>query len=244
MLIHSPSQAWAIATARPIGNEHRIKIVNYIPNTVVRFVGHYTYNSIIEFAPDEEIKTITMGTSTGWQIHPEGNRIFLKPIETDATTNMTVITNRRMYFFEMHAEEAESIDDDNLAFIVKFVYPQNAPSHQAAVVVHNSVLPDLTHPELYNFRYQISGKSKNIEPILIFDDGEFTYFKFRNINAEIPAIFLVNGEGDESLINYRVTEGFIVIERVAERFTLRHGHDTICVFNQAYSQDSWEDTQV
>ena len=115
----------ATTVARGMGNENRIKIINYKPNTVFRFTGHYTYQSIIEFSLDEEIDTISMGTPTPWQIIPAGNRIFLKPVEDDATTNMTVITNKRMYFFEMHAEEATDIDDDNLSFVVKFVYPDD-----------------------------------------------------------------------------------------------------------------------
>ncbi|MDJ1407183.1 MAG: TrbG/VirB9 family P-type conjugative transfer protein [Candidatus Midichloria sp.] len=32
---------------------------------------------------------------------------------------MTVITNKRMYFFEM--QDATDIDDDNLSFVVKLV---------------------------------------------------------------------------------------------------------------------------
>ena len=56
--------------------------------------------------------------------NPTKNRIFLKPIEDDATTNMTVITDRRIYFFEMNAEEAKNIRDKNISFIVKFVYPE------------------------------------------------------------------------------------------------------------------------
>jgi len=53
------------------------------------------------------------------------------------------------------------------------------------------------------------------------------------LNAEIPAIFLVDRTGKEGLVNFRVTGGYVVVERVANRFTLRRGPDTICVFNEA-----------
>ncbi|CAG7589273.1 MAG: P-type conjugative transfer protein VirB9 [Candidatus Midichloria sp.] len=240
-----PSKATTVP--RGIGNENRIKIINYKPNTVFRFVGHYTYQSIIEFGLDEEIDTISMGTPTPWQIVPAGNRIFLKPVEDDATTNMTVITNKRMYFFEMHAEDATDIDDDNLSFVVKFVYPDdgiyssfavnssNSGASQAIRTLSSYHGPDLTHPELYNFNYKISGKRSDIEPLQIFDDGEFTYFKFRNINAEIPAIFLVDSDNREGIINYRIAGKYVVVERVAAKFTLRHGKSTICVFNESYN---------
>lgn len=221
----------ATVMPRSMGGEDRIKIINYVPNAVFRYIGHYYYQTIIEFSLDEEIQTITMGTPTPWQIVPAGNRIFLKPIEDDATTNMTVITNKRMYFFEMHAKNADSINDPDLAFIVKFVYPSET-NYSSVKHIESYSGPDLTKPELYNFNYKISGTAANIEPTQIFDDGKFTYFKFREINAELPAIFLVNNDGSEALINYRVEKGYIVVERVARKYTLRHGNDVICVFNE------------
>jgi len=144
---------------------------------------------------------------------------------------MTVITNKRMYFFEMHAKNANSINDPDLAFIVKFVYPSET-NYSAVKHVESDSGPDLTKPELYNFNYRISGSAVNIEPIQIFDDARFTYFKFREINTELPAIFLVNNDGSEALINYRVEKGYVIVERVAEKYTLRHGNDVICVFNE------------
>ena len=223
----------AVVIPRPIGGESRIKIINYVPNAVFRYIGYYYYQTIIEFSLEEEIQTITMGTPTAWQIVPAGNRIFLKPIEEDATTNMTVITNKRMYFFEMHAKNATNINDPSLAFIIKFVYPSDT-TYSAVQHVDNDNAPNMAKPELYNFDYKISGNAVNIEPIQVFDDGRFTYFKFRELNTELPAIFLVNSNGTEALINYRVDSGYIVVERVAPKYTLRHGNDVICVFNEKY----------
>ena len=231
IFVFNGPQSEATVMPRPIGGENRIKIINYVPNAVFRYVGHYYYQTIIEFSLGEEIQTITMGTPTPWQIIPAGNRIFLKPIEDDATTNMTVITNKRMYFFEMHAKNADSINDQDLAFIVKFVYPDDN-NYSTVQHVNSSTGPDLKRPELYNFNYKISGNATNIEPFQIFDDGRFTYFKFRQLNAEVPAIFLVHADGTEGIINYRVDNGYIVVERVSSRYTLRHGNDVLCVFNE------------
>ena len=225
--------AKAVVLPRPIGGESRIKIINYVPNAVFRYIGYYYYQTIIEFSLEEKIQTITMGTPTAWQIIPAANRIFLKPIEEDATTNMTVITNKRMYFFEMHAKHASNINDPKLAFIIKFIYPSEI-NYSGVQHVESNTGPNMAQPELYNFDYKISGNAVNIEPIQIFDDGRFTYFKFRELNTELPAIFLVNSDGSESLINYRVDSGYIVVERVAPKYTLRHGNDIICVFNEKY----------
>ena len=225
----------AAITARPLGKEKRIKIINYTPNTVFQYVGHYMYQSILEFGLDEEIETVLMGTPTPWKIIPSGNRMFIKPIDDNATTNMTVVTNKRMYFFEMHAEEAKGIDDENLSFVVKFVYPDDS-NFNSIKQVHQTTAPKLSNPELYNFRYKLSGKAKHIEPVEVFDDGKFTYFKFREESAEIPAIFMVFSDNTEGLVNYRVADGYVVVERTAPKFTLRSGNDTMCVFNENWKR--------
>ena len=44
------------------------------------------------------------------------------------------------------------------------------------------------------------------------------------------AFFLVDSMGNESIINFRARGPYIVVERVAPRFTLRHGNSVVCVF--------------
>ena len=124
LLCVSSAHGLSVISPRPMGKEERIKVINYLPNSVFKFTGHYYYQSIIEFAPGESIDNILLGTSGLWQIHVSGNRMLLKPTADDATTNMTVITDKRMYFFELYAEEARDINDPNISFIMKFLYPQ------------------------------------------------------------------------------------------------------------------------
>lgn len=217
---------------RPIKIDHRVRTVIYQPDEVYKYTGHYRYQSSIEFAPDEQIQTISMGDSTAWMMNPSGNRLFLKPIEQDATTNMTLITNKRIYLFELHARDTDDIDDPNMVFVMRFIY-QDDQSMQAISGFSDSVpVIDINeNPEKYNLNYTISG-TETIAPIRIFDDGEFTYFQFRDKNAEVPAFFWVDKDGNESLINYRTRGDYIVVERVSSKFTLRHGGDVVCVFNE------------
>src|SRR3977135_3683779 len=79
--------ALAVREARPVQIDHRVRTVMYQPDEVYKFIGHYACQSPIEFAPDEEIQTLSMGDSTAWLLQPSGNRLFLKPVEQGATTN-------------------------------------------------------------------------------------------------------------------------------------------------------------
>jgi len=228
MGLHAAQESSTIAA------DNRIRTFVYNANEVYSFTGHYRYQSSIELSPDESIQSISVGDSFGWQIVPSGSRIFLKPIDQDATTNMTVVTDKRIYLFELHAEEATDIRDDQMIFSVRFTYPEGGGVNDSLQLFAKNEVPNIedTSKENYNFNYTVTG-SRIISPLKIFDDGEFTYLEFRDKNADVPAIFLVDGFGNESLINFRTTGNYIVIERVSSQYTLRHGDDVACVFNES-----------
>lgn len=241
-------QAHALQTSTPHAIDSRIKTYVYNRDDVYIYTGHYRYQSSIIFEADEEIVTITMGDTLGWQMVPSGNRLFLKPISPEATTNMTLLTNKRQYLFELYAEEAEDIRDEELTFIARFVYPDSSNgsgfigedtlrsfgvantggSSDDAIQGGVLAIPE----EEINRNYSFSGNA-GIAPLEIFDDGEFTYLEFRGKNAELPAIFKVLSDGNESLVNYRIEGPYLVIEQVAQQFTLRKGVDVACVFNES-----------
>lgn len=227
----------AVRESRPISTDSRLRVMTYSPDAVFKYVGYYNYQASIEMAPDEEVVNISMGDTTGWQIVPSGNRIFLKPIEQDAQTNMTLITNKRIYFFELYAEEAKNMRDPDMVFNVKFLYPENKINGDTLKYgnLDDNIMPDLSRPEKYNFNYTITG-NEEIAPIKILDDGEFTYLQFRNMNAEMPAIFAVDDDLKEYVINYRILEEklpTVVIEKVYKKLTLRSSKKITCVFNEA-----------
>ncbi|MEQ9115342.1 MAG: P-type conjugative transfer protein VirB9 [Rickettsiales bacterium] len=222
--------AHAAREPRAISLDSRLRVWSYDPNVVYKYIGYLGYQGSIVFGDGEAIETISMGDPTGWQIINSGNRLFLKPTSKDATTNMTLITNMRLYFFEMHAEETDSIDDPGLAFQVKFLYPtgNNIMDYSG-----QAEEPDLSDKKNLNFNYTISG-SDLIAPIKIFDNGVFTYFQFRDKNQPIPAFFRVTKEGEESMVNYQVMGDYIVLTEVSSQYTLRYGKEITCVFNENF----------
>lgn len=230
------NNALGIRESRPTPVDSRIRVIVYNPDDVFKFIGYYGYQASIDLAKDEEVISISMGDTTAWQIVPAGHRIFIKPIEQDATTNMTLITNKRTYFFELYAEEAQDIRDPDMVFNVRFIYPDEEEGEHLRSYTASSAGPDLGHPEKYNFNYSISG-NEEIAPIKIFDDGEFTYLQFRDKNAELPAIFAVDDELRESMVNYRLdpaNSNMVIVEQVFKKLSIRHGKKIVCVFNEVF----------
>jgi type IV secretion system protein VirB9 len=226
--------ASAILIPQPLATDPRIKVVSYAPNEVIKYTGFYRVQTSWEFPIDETIQTISLGDPVAWIMQPSGNRLFIKPVEQDATTNMTLITDKHLYLFELHAGEAKGVDDKNVTWILRIINPSGTDTGFTQTGL--DPVPDLStdDPSKYNFRYTVSG-SEDITPIRIFDDGEFTYFEFRDKNGEIPAFYTVDSQNNETMINFRTRGPFIVVERVAPRYTLRHGNAVVCIFNEAMS---------
>ncbi|WP_353284615.1 P-type conjugative transfer protein VirB9 [Wolbachia endosymbiont (group A) of Lasioglossum fulvicorne] len=239
------SDALAKQEPRSIAGDNHIKVINYNPQAIHKYTGFYGYQSSILFEPGEVIQNLSMGDSTGWQLLPQGNRLFIKPIDDIADTNATIITNKRVYYFELHAEEATGLDDPKLAYEVRFLYPlfssdeiYTTNNGDILEQASHTIIPDINDIEVVkkglNFNYSISHVKggQSIIPIKVFDDGKFTYLQFNKINSDFPAVFMVDSAGYESLVNFRTVDNYLIIERVSSVFTLRNGSSTVCLFNE------------
>ncbi len=103
-----------------VGNDYRIRTIIYGQNDVFRVNSIYGYQTVVEFQADEKIQTISVGNPSIFKIIPSQNRLFIKAYQNGQQTNMTLITNKRMYQFEL-TSNADIVED--LMYLVRFVYP-------------------------------------------------------------------------------------------------------------------------
>lgn len=108
----------------PITRDSRIKTYIYNPNEVYLVVLHFGFQSHLEFAPGETVETISLGDSYAWKITPLGHRLFIRPLEKNIRTNMTIITNKRSYQFDIVSKELEEGEEHDLVYQIKFFYPK------------------------------------------------------------------------------------------------------------------------
>ena len=219
------TSATALAvTPRPGAGDPRIHFVDYDPFAVVELKGALRHQLTVEFDPSERIENVAIGDSLGWQVTPNrrANLLFLKPMARRPATNMTVVTNLRRYNFQL---TSLSQPTRAMPFTVRFIY---APP--AALVV--TPPPPDPPPEVRNAAYSFQG-SRALLPVRIFDDGRDTYFAFQG-DEDLPAIFAVEPDGAEAVINLRRRDDLFVADRVAQGFVLRRGGDVTRVFNDGY----------
>ena len=110
--------------AVPIVTDSRIKTFVYNPNEVFAITTEYGYQSNIEFGDNESIETISVGDRVSWQIIPATQRLFIRAMEENAHTNMTVVTNKRAYQFDLRSSSAAAVvGSEQLVYVVRFYYP-------------------------------------------------------------------------------------------------------------------------
>ncbi len=85
----------------------------------------------------------------------------------------------------------------------------------------------------WNVRYAGIG-SKRIEPTWVKDNGENTFIQFP-LNQGQPAIFAVAPDGVETRLDYSLQDDVMVVNRVAQRFVLRHGEEALCLVNLQFN---------
>ena len=126
LLIFTCSNKIALGDETSLTTDSRIKTYFYSPNEVYLLVLHYGFQSHIEFGKGETIETITLGDSYAWKITPLGNRLFIKPMERDIRTNMTIITDKRTYQFDIVSKELEDGEEKDLVYVIRFQYPKKS----------------------------------------------------------------------------------------------------------------------
>ena len=206
----------------------RVRSVLFQEDAVVSLRGHYGYQMTVEFGTDERIENVSIGDSLAWQVTPNrrADTLFLKPIEFDAATNMSVITSKRRYTFQLSAEEPIGAGDPNIIYRVKFTFLPDA------VTKPEEVIP--TAVVTTNRDYSLSGSVRNM-PTQIYDDGTLTYFEW-SPGTPTPAVFAVGTEGKEALVNFGMRGPMMVVERIAPAFILRNGADETRVNNDGWRE--------
>jgi len=207
-----------------------VRVVAYDPARVVTIEGVLNFQMLIEFNPDERIENVSVGDSLGWQVTPnrKASLLFVKPIEPDAHTNMTVVTTLRRYLFELKVRARVRRTARPPVYALRFDYP--AP-FEATVVAPPPAPPA---PEVRNAAYSYQG-SAQLVPSRVFDDGASTYFAFAGA-TDFPAIFVLGADGKESLADVAPRDGYFVVDQVVRGFVLRQGAQSTRIVNDAWRE--------
>ncbi|MBR1429547.1 MAG: TrbG/VirB9 family P-type conjugative transfer protein [Rickettsiales bacterium] len=252
---NSVSRAEILNRNTPMPSDTRIKTYVYNPNEIYQIKFMTNYQSILELQEGENVRIITFGNPAGWST-PRliDNQLFIKATEPGVKTNMIIITDRRKYFFEIMSsdEDSDSVSDAQITQYLQFFYPDlksiDIPPKTAKVTLNENAMALATGRAIQqyekrdtdmvanvgeiNTKYTYSGNGKGITPVMAFDNGKKTFFRFANNNAVIPVISSIDHMGRETPIRTRISGEYVYVDTVEDQFTLRKGAELVCVFNE------------
>lgn len=214
--------ATALSVPNGTANDQRIQEVLYNPNDVSLVKVKLGVTTLIQLEEGEFITNETAGMAFGdpmaWDVSVRGNNIFLRPIADDPSTNVTLVSNKRTYIWDIKESKSP-------AWLVRFVYPKPV-SQKENVSFNKQSEPCKMYGDNYvNWDYELQGKA-SFAPYEVWDDGQFTCFKF-SPSVDLPVIYRVAADGSEVLTNGRQDGMTTVVYETNPEFRIRLGDQVI-----------------
>ena len=204
LLVAGPTAAQGSAQPDP-----RIRTIPYDAHQVVRLQVPANFHVAVVF--NEQVENVALGNSEAWQVtlNGSGDALFIKPVGPAGTTNMTVITDARVYSFELLPAYAPTTET---AFTVQFEHPTLMQGDG-----YSDVIPRLGS-------YRLSG-SRMVRPVAVSDDGVRTLIEW-GPSQPIPAVFALDDRGSETLVEGHMRDGLYVIDAVNRALVFRLDRQT------------------
>jgi type IV secretion system protein VirB9 len=163
------------------------------------------------------IGTTESGAGEQRQVH-----ILVKPTLPTLSTNLVINSDRRTYHIELQALPMTYMAS------VSWRYPQDelvAISQAADNARAQAPIAQGIDPARLNFNYHLDGDSVSWKPLRAFDDGAKVYIQMppAPAGADLPPLFLIGADGKAELVNYRVQNNFLIVDRLLDRAELRLG---------------------
>jgi type IV secretion system protein VirB9 len=199
------------------GGDPHLQQIDYDSGRIVQLRGSPGFEMMVELSPDEQVQNVAVGDGAAWQVsvNKGGDRLFIKPIQPDVETNMTVVTSVRIYSFDLMSMDGPTAD---MPYTVQFRYPppRVAPSDGQYV--------DVSAATRRMSRYKVSG-DRLLWPSSVTNDGQHTYITWPR-TSPIPAVYAYDQSGNEVLVNGMMgTDDVYVIDGAPQTLMFRIDRD-------------------
>lgn len=236
----------------------RLREVVYDPQAVVTVPVRRGIVTLVVLDPDEAITEVAAGLGgdcarpeSAWCVVAQagGRTLFVKAKRAArAANNLAVVTDRRAHAFRFVVLADGDPEPSVHRLQVSAAAPATPRAAEKEALAQLPVIPDplprpadivaerlQARPEVVNAHYTVAeGRgSSAIVPTLVYDDGRFTYLRFPG-NREVPVVYQVLDDGGEALVNTRMEDELLVVDRVCPHLMLRSGSAVVGLWNEAF----------
>lgn len=231
--------------------DSRVRVADYSPAEVYKIRTYYGVSTHVQFADGETMTDVALGDKEAWEVEPRKSHLFIKPKAHQADTNLTVVTNKRVYQFALVVDPSaarKGWQEPDLVYSLSFRYPDEDAARLAAQA--KTAEAKATHQDLKDKLAQAKTRDENrdywvagadeISPTSARDDGRFIYLAF-SANRDMPAVYAVDDDGNEALLNTTVEGKEIIVQRLVRKLVLRKGKAVACVVNKSFDPNGGRD---
>ncbi len=192
----------------------------------VQQIDHAFQTSYAPASTSASSQSLIQGAQQRWQ---QSVQALQDAMRTQATvvgnlpTNATQMSaDRRTYHVEMRSTVGTYMAS------LSWSYPQD----QLIVLLQQSARAEAVEPiasgidlTSINFRYAVEGDSPTWRPLRAYDDGRQVFIEFPHgiAQGEMPPLWVIDAVGGAELVNYRVRDRFMVVDRLFAAAELRLG---------------------
>lgn len=213
--------AFAETTAKPGRRDPRVTYATFQEGQVYNIYTQIRTVTLIEVGDGERIQSIAIGDLESFNIDRlEGQNLFIiKPTVAGVSTNVTVETNRHIYFLNVVSTTKRAP-----MYSVKFTVPGSRSVGTGTAAGSPPAPPSET------LQYVVLKKPRMpaFTPVAIKDDGYKTSFRIP-ADAPMPAIYRADRSGLEYTVNSHVSGTTITVTTRSPRWVLRMGDQFVCI---------------
>jgi type IV secretion system protein VirB9 len=233
-----------------------ITVYDYMEGALYQIYLTPNRTTDIFFSPGEEIISQAAGDTLRWVVGEteSGNgkskrfHLLVKPRHTNIETNLTIMTNMRTYYLELHSTKNESYmaavqwnyPNDNI--VKRYKKTREEESKESSKVLE---LQNLTSMN-FEYKFKADRDEDDIEwyPVRAFDDGKKTFIQFPPDmrHRQAPALYVLSNERNRKpqIVNYRVKDGYYIVDRIFQAAVLMEGTKTqrkVTILNEKLYKD-------
>lgn len=242
-----PAAAQSPLVPTPVLGEARMVTFDYDDDRIYKVLVRPRNTTQLKLGGDERVTYVSAGDSSNFSVTVPSSKAFVevKPKWENVSTNLLVVTNKRSYHLDLQstAEGKKWYTRVAWAYADAALLDQTRPPADdpgatparggtRAAVGRESAAPGVDVEKLY-FKYDIEGDAP-FRPVQVFDDGSHTFIRLPDDLQELPALFMLTPDADDSaLVNYSVNAPYLIVQRTMAKFVLKLGKAKVEVLRQS-----------
>ena len=197
-------------------------VFQYSPNQLYKVYCRVGYLTDIALKDGETITFVGGGDTAAWMLDTSTvgttPHLYVKPISKDVNTNIVVNTTEHTYQLILNSSDWYNP-------MVRWNYGiENNINMKKQKKKDEKIIIGETNAysvDKLNFEYTVSG-NQSWKPVMVFDDGQKTYIKFKKLKSTMPVLFIrEKNKKSVSMVNYKVKDDCYIVDKLFDEAQLR-----------------------